>query len=101
MPVESGDSFPPARNLYRARNRALREIKKWLSTQGCRRNDVSAVRRKVMCRRVRLTLPHSNATITGGLFGESFSGPKRCEDASHSKGTSCEIDGSAYGRGGG
>jgi hypothetical protein len=48
----------------------------WLSMQRCRRNDLSAVKRKVMWRRVRPTLPHTNAISQMLSLAKAFSLPK-------------------------
>ena len=82
---EKGKSFALFR-VIRGQNfpedPVLRRNQKWLSMQRCRRNDVSAVRRKVMWRRVRPTFTHSNAISQVVPLARAFS-PKRCEDASH------------------
>jgi hypothetical protein len=69
--------------------------------QRCRRNDVSAVRRKVICRRVRLTLPHRNAISQVVPLARAFR-PKAMRGRialqkhfPHTAGRQCTIDGGA------
>src|ERR1700688_169743 len=65
-------------------------IKEPLSMQGCCGNDVNAVRREAMWRRVGPTVAH-NASYHGTFLSRKFEVLKRCEDSLHSEGTACET----------
>jgi hypothetical protein len=62
--------------------------------RGCG-NDVSAVRRKGMWRRVRPTLAHTDSYHRCSLFAKVFVSQKRCEDAPHSKALRAKFNGDA------